>query len=105
MDMLADADAILVPGGFGSRGFEGKIATVRYAREHNIPYLGICYGLHAAVIDFARNVAGLAGANTTENEPATAHPVIALITEWTTDSGAIERRSATSNMGGTMRMG
>jgi CTP synthase len=105
VEILADADAILVPGGFGSRGFEGKIATVRYAREHKIPYLGICYGLHAAVIDYARNVAGLVDANTTENEPTTGHPVIALITEWTTDSGALETRSEASNLGGTMRMG
>jgi CTP synthase len=105
IEMLADADAILVPGGFGSRGFEGKIAAARYAREQKIPYLGICYGLHAAVIDIARNAAGLEDANTTENDPFTPHPVIALITEWVNESGQIETRSVNSNMGGTMRMG
>ena len=103
--ILADADAILVPGGFGSRGFEGKIAAARYAREQKIPYLGICYGLHAAVIDFARNVVGLENANTTENDTATPHPVIALITDWTTATGALETRSVSSDLGGTMRMG
>ena len=105
IETLADADAILVPGGFGARGFEGKIAAAGYAREQKIPYLGICYGLHAAVIDIARNAAGLEGANTTENDPDTPHPVIALITEWVNDSGEIETRSVNSNMGGTMRMG
>jgi CTP synthase len=105
IETLADADAILVPGGFGARGFEGKIAAARYAREQKIPYLGICYGLHAAVIDIARNAAGLEGANTTENEPDTLHPVIALITEWVDESGQVETRSVNSNMGGTMRMG
>ena len=105
VSILADADAILVPGGFGSRGFEGKIAAARYAREQQIPYLGICYGLHAAVIDFARHVVGLENANTTENDTATQHPVIALITDWTTAAGDLETRSATSDLGGTMRMG
>jgi len=105
VSILADADAILVPGGFGSRGFEGKIAAARYAREQKIPYLGICYGLHAAVIDFARHVVGLENANTTENDTATQHPVIALITDWTTAAGDLETRSATSDLGGTMRMG
>ena len=105
VSIFADADAILVPGGFGSRGFEGKIATARYAREQKIPYLGICYGLHAAVIDFARHVVGLENANTTENDTATQHPVIALITDWTTAAGDLETRSATSDLGGTMRMG
>jgi CTP synthase len=105
VEMLADADAILVPGGFCSRGFEGKIAAARYAREQKIPYLGICYGLHAAVIDIARNAAGLEGANTTENDPNTPHPVIALITEWVNELGQVETRSVNSNMGGTMRMG
>ena len=105
VSIFADADAILVPGGFGSRGFEGKIAAARYAREQQIPYLGICYGLHAAVIDFARHVVGLENANTTENDTATQHPVIALITDWTTAAGDLETRSATSDLGGTMRMG
>ena len=103
--ILAGADAILVPGGFGSRGFEGKIAAARYAREEKIPYLGICYGLHAAVIDFARNVVGLENANTTENDSATPYPVIALITDWITSAGAVETRTAQSDLGGTMRMG
>jgi len=103
--ILAGADAILVPGGFGSRGFEGKIAAARYAREEKIPYLGICYGLHAAVIDFARNVVGLENANTTENDSATPYPVIALITDWITAAGAVETRTAQSDLGGTMRMG
>jgi CTP synthase len=98
-------DGILVPGGFGKRGFEGKIAAVRYAREHHVPYFGICYGMHAAVIDFARNVAGLEGANSSENERSTPHPVIALITEWTTGSGDVEKRDETSDKGGTMRLG
>jgi CTP synthase len=102
---LADADAILVPGGFGGRGFEGKIAAAGYAREHKIPYLGICYGLHAAIIDFARNVAGLENANSSEVNPNTQHPVIGLITEWTNESGDLETRDADSDLGGTMRMG
>jgi len=103
--VLADADAILVPGGFGGRGFEGKIAAAGYAREHKIPYLGICYGLHAAIIDFARNVAGLEDANSSEVNPNTRHPVIGLITEWTNESGDLETRDADSGLGGTMRMG
>ena len=103
--VLADADAILVPGGFGGRGFEGKIAAAGYAREHKIPYLGICYGLHAAIIDFARNVAGLEDANSSEVNPNTRHPVIGLITEWTNESGDLETRDADSDLGGTMRMG
>ncbi|MEX0943585.1 MAG: CTP synthase [Pseudomonadales bacterium] len=103
--ILEDADAILVPGGFGERGFEGKIAAARYAREHKVPYLGICYGLHAAVIDFARNVAGLENANTTEINPQTPHPVIALITEWMQTDGKLEVRDENSDLGGTMRMG
>jgi CTP synthase len=103
--LLEGADAILVPGGFGERGFEGKIASAQYARENGIPYLGICYGLHAAIIDIARNVAGLDNANSTEVNPNTAHPVIALITEWTDEEGKIVQRDADSDMGGTMRMG
>ncbi|MEZ7972597.1 MAG: CTP synthase [Pseudomonadales bacterium] len=102
---LVDADAILVPGGFGERGFEGKVAAARYARENKIPYLGICYGLHAAVVDIARNLAGMENADTTENNPVTQYPVIALITEWVNEEGGTETRDEDSNLGGTMRMG
>lgn len=105
MSLLADCDAILVPGGFGERGFEGKINAARYAREQGIPYLGICYGMHAAVIEFALNVCGLEGANTTENQVDTPHPVIALITEWRDRTGAVEQRDEHSDLGGTMRLG
>ncbi|MEO6688905.1 MAG: CTP synthase [Dokdonella sp.] len=104
-ELLKDADGILVPGGFGKRGFEGKIAAARYAREHKIPYFGICYGMHAAVVDFARNIAGLAGANSSENDRNAEHPVIALITEWTTGAGDVEKRDESSGKGGTMRLG
>ncbi|MEO5811401.1 MAG: CTP synthase [Rhodanobacter sp.] len=103
--VLANVDAILVPGGFGQRGFEGKILAAGYAREHRVPYFGICYGMHAAVVEFARNVAGLSDANSTENERNTPNPVIALITEWTTAAGDIEQRNDGSDMGGTMRLG
>ncbi|WP_460453720.1 CTP synthase [Arenimonas aestuarii] len=103
--VLSDVDAILVPGGFGDRGFEGKVLTAQYAREHNVPYFGICYGMQAAVVDYARHVAGLEGANSTENDRNCAHPVIGLITEWRTASGEIERRDETSDLGGTMRLG
>ena len=102
---LEKLDAILVPGGFGKRGTEGKIAAIRYAREHKVPYLGICLGMQLATIEFARNVAGLAGANSTEFDPDTPHPVVALITEWMDHTGRIERRDATSDLGGTMRLG
>jgi CTP synthase len=102
---LEGMDAILVPGGFGSRGIEGKMQAARYAREHGVPYLGICLGMQVAVIEFARNVAELAGAHSTEFDPATPHPVIALITEWTDRDGAIERRDERSDKGGTMRLG
>ncbi len=102
---LGDVDGILVPGGFGDRGFEGKVLTARYAREHGLPYFGICYGMQAAVVDFARNVAGLADANSTENDRQSPHPVIGLITEWRTSTGEIERRSEKSDLGGTMRLG
>ena len=102
---LQGIDAILVPGGFGERGIEGKIATVKYARENRIPYLGICLGMQVAVIEFARNVAGLEGAHSTEFLPKTPHPVIALITEWQDESGAVEHRSAGSDLGGSMRLG
>ena len=104
-DALNDVDGILVPGGFGKRGFEGKIGAARYARENRVPYFGICYGMHAAVVEFARNVAGLEGANSSENDRACKDPVIALITEWTTSSGDIEKRDESSNLGGTMRLG
>ena len=103
--LLADVDAILVPGGFGERGVEGKISTVRHARESAVPYLGICLGMQVAVIEYARNVAGLAGAHSTEFQPKTPHPVIALITEWQDASGQVEQRSADSQIGGTMRLG
>jgi CTP synthase len=103
--LLRDADAILVPGGFGKRGFEGKIQTVKYAREHGIPYFGICYGMHAAVVEFARDVAGIAGAGSTENDRDCADPVIALITEWTQGAGDVQRRDESSDLGGTMRLG
>ena len=102
---LEHADAILVPGGFGDRGFEGKVLAAKYARENKVPYLGICYGLHAAIVDIARNAAGLENANTTENNPNTPHPVIGLIMEWMNEDGDVETREADSDLGGTMRMG
>jgi CTP synthase len=94
-----------VPGGFGKRGVEGKIKAIRYAREHGMPYLGICLGMQLAVIEYARNVAGLDGAHSTEFDPDTPNPVIALITEWQNVDGRIERRTASSDLGGTMRLG
>lgn len=103
--ILEGMDAILVPGGFGDRGFEGKIAAVRYARENNIPYLGICLGMHVALVEYARNVCGFEGANSTEMDNSTAHPVIALITEWMNADGSTEQRDELSDMGGTMRLG
>jgi len=102
---LAKFDAILVPGGFGKRGVEGKINTARYAREHKMPYLGICLGMQVATIEFARHVAGLKDANSTEFEPTTPNPVIALITEWKDADGTIKTRDANSDLGGTMRLG
>jgi CTP synthase len=102
---LQKVDAVLVPGGFGKRGTEGKIAAIRYARENNLPYLGICLGMQLATIEYARNVCGLAGANSTEFDPDTPHPVVALITEWTDRTGRIERRDAQCDLGGTMRLG
>ena len=102
---LNTVDAILVPGGFGERGIEGKIAAVRLAREKRIPYLGICLGLQVAVIEFARNVAGFAGAHSTEFQADTPEPVIALITEWRDRTGVTEERSEDSDLGGTMRLG
>ena len=102
---LAELDAILVPGGFGKRGIDGKIEAVRYARENKVPYLGICLGMHVAVIEYARHCAGLAGADSTEFDRATPHPVIALVTEWVGKDGALERRGEDSDLGGTMRLG
>jgi CTP synthase len=102
---LKDVDAILVPGGFGERGVEGKIATVRYARENKIPYLGICLGMQTAVIEFARNVVNLEGAHSTEFLPKSPHPVIGLITEWMGDCGNVQTRDENSDLGGTMRLG
>jgi CTP synthase len=104
-DCLREVDAILVPGGFGERGIEGKIEAVRYAREHRIPYLGICLGMQLAIIEYARHVAGLEGAHSTEFNRAGPHPVIALITEWQDQRGTMESRSEASNLGGTMRLG
>lgn len=105
LGVLANMDAILVPGGFGKRGVEGKINAIRFAREQRIPYLGICLGMQLAVIEFARHVAGMAGAHSTEFDPDTPYPVVALITEWRDRSGELLRRSATSDLGGTMRLG
>ncbi len=105
LSALNGMDAILVPGGFGKRGVEGKINAIRYAREHGVPYLGICLGMQLAVIEYARDVAGMAGAHSTEFDPATPWPVVGLITEWRDRSGTVEQRSATSDLGGTMRLG
>ena len=105
LDQLAEVDAILVPGGFGIRGVEGKISAVKYARENKIPYLGICLGMQVAVIEFSRNCAGLADAHSTEFISETSEPVIGLITEWKDESGEIETRSSDSDLGGTMRLG
>src|SRR3989442_974331 len=102
---LEKMDAILVPGGFGKRGTEGKMRAIRYARESGIPYLGICLGMQLATIEFARSVCGLAGANSTEFDPDTPHPVVALITEWLDRTGRIEKRTEKSDLGGTMRLG
>lgn len=104
-DVLAGLDAILVPGGFGKRGIEGKIAAAKYARENGIPYLGICLGMQVALIEYARDVAGMVGANSTEFDPDTKYPVVALITEWKDESGKVEKRSDKSDLGGTMRLG
>jgi CTP synthase len=102
---LGRYDAVLVPGGFGKRGVEGKILAAQYAREHGLPYLGICLGMQVATIEFARHKAGLKDANSTEFEPQTPHPVIALIEEWQDRDGSIQKRSASSDLGGTMRLG
>ena len=105
VDALEHLDAILVPGGFGNRGIEGKILAVQYAREHKIPYLGICLGMQVAIIEYARNVVGWEDANSTEFNKNSPHPVIALITEWLNEQGQIEHRSENSDLGGTMRLG
>ncbi len=105
VEVLKPFDAILVPGGFGKRGTEGKIAAIRYARENNVPYLGICLGMQLAVIEFARHVAGLTDASSTEFAPDSPHPVVALITEWMDREGRAEKRDETSDLGGTMRKG
>ena len=102
---LKGMDAVLVPGGFGRRGTEGKIAAIRYARENKVPYLGICLGMQLAVIEYARHVVGLEGANSTEFDAASAHPLVGLITEWKDSSGKVEKRDEGSNLGGTMRLG
>ena len=103
--MLKELDAILVPGGFGDRGIQGKIDAVRFAREQGIPFLGICLGMHMALIEYARHVCGLEGAHSTEMQADTPHPIIALITEWQSADGSVEQRSETSDLGGTMRLG
>jgi CTP synthase len=105
VDRLSEMDGIVVPGGFGDRGIEGKMEAVRFARENGIPYLGICLGMQVAVIEAARNMAGLEGAMSTEFNKDTPHPVVALITEWQDDSGEVEQRDEESDMGGTMRLG
>ncbi len=105
VDTLAKFDAILVPGGFGKRGVEGKILAAQYAREHKLPYLGICLGMQVATIEYARHMAGLENANSTEFDPETPHPVIALIDEWQDADGSIQKRDEKSDLGGTMRLG
>mgnify|MGYP001117181357 CR=1 FL=1 len=104
-DIFQGVDAILVPGGFGSRGIEGKIMAARYARENNIPYLGICLGMQVALIEYARDVVGMKNANSTEFNAKTPYPVVALITEWIDESGKLEKRTDKSDLGGTMRLG
>ncbi len=105
VSQLSQFNAVLVPGGFGKRGIEGKICAARYARENRIPYLGICLGMQVATIEYARHVAGLTDANSTEFEPEGPHPVIALITEWKDADGSIQKRTESSDLGGTMRLG
>ncbi|HRL22111.1 CTP synthase [Alcaligenes sp. SDU_A2] len=104
-ECLKGLDAILVPGGFGKRGTEGKIRAIQYARENGVPFLGICLGMQLAVVEFARHVGNLVGANSTEFDPSAVHPVVALITEWADRDGKVERRDGGSDMGGTMRKG
>ncbi|WP_111643061.1 CTP synthase [Marinimicrobium alkaliphilum] len=105
VEILKDADAVLVPGGFGDRGVDGKLMSVRYARENNVPYLGICLGMQSVVIEFARNVLGLKDADSTEFNKHSKHPVIGLITEWIDADGSVETRDESSDLGGTMRLG
>jgi len=105
LSAIEKMDAILVPGGFGERGVEGKIAAIQYARENKIPYLGICLGMQMAVVEYARNVAGLKDAHSTELNASTPHPVVALITEWTDEKGQIVQRDEQTDLGGTMRLG
>ena len=105
LDAIQNMDAILVPGGFGRRGVEGKIKAIRFARENNVPYLGICLGMQLAIIEYARDMAGMTDANSTEFDKETGHPVVALIDEWVNHDGKIEKRDENSNMGGTMRLG
>jgi CTP synthase len=105
VEVLKDLDAILIPGGFGYRGVEGKVMTARYARENKIPYLGICLGMQVALMEFARNVAGMENANSTEFVPDCKYPVVALITEWRDEDGNVEVRTEESDLGGTMRVG
>ncbi len=105
LSSLQRLDAILVPGGFGKRGVEGKIAAAQYAREQQVPYLGICLGMQVAVIEYARHMAGLERAHSTEFDPQTQNPVVALVTEWESADGSIEQRSENSDLGGTMRLG
>lgn len=105
VELLEGLDAILVPGGFGNRGIEGKIMAAKYARENNIPYLGICLGMQVALIEYARNVVGMEKANSTEFDPQSPYPVVGLITEWINDEGAVEVRNEKSDLGGTMRLG
>ncbi len=104
-DILKSMNGIIVPGGFGKRGVEGKIAAARYAREHKIPYLGICLGMQIAIVEFARHKAGLSEANSTEFDPLTPYPVVALVAEWTNAAGQLEARNEHSEKGGTMRLG
>ena len=104
-DCLSNMSAVLVPGGFGIRGIEGKVEAVRYARENNLPYLGICLGLQVAVIEFARHKANMKAANSTEFDQNTPFPVIGLITEWQDENGDTQKRNSDSHLGGTMRLG
>jgi len=105
VSVLEQSDAIIIPGGFGERGIEGKVMAAKYAREHKIPFLGICLGMHIALIEFARNQAGMENANSTEFDAQTPYPVVGLITEWMGESGTIEKRHKKSDKGGTMRLG
>jgi len=105
VELLAGMDAILIPGGFGQRGIEGKIQAVQYAREHGLPYLGICLGMQVAIIEYARNVAKMVGANSTEFNLNTPYPVVALVTEWTNREGTLEKRHHSTDLGGSMRLG